>query len=106
VSWSGPEPGDDDKQHLYDAIAEELSRRLVALASRRVRSERLSEWRSAFNESGARSTFRRAKLIAAQIYDRAAPIPDVTPSPDRNAFLQEVAEATREAAESVGAKLL
>lgn len=105
ISWSGPEPSDDDKQHLYDAIAEEMSRKLIELASRRVRTERLSEWRSAFDESGPRSTFRRAQLIAGQIYDRAAPIPDVTPSPDRNAFLQEVAEATREAAESVGAKL-
>ncbi|MCG5078265.1 ATP-binding protein [Paraburkholderia tagetis] len=106
ISWSGPEPSDDDKQHLYDAIAEELSRKLIELASRRVRTERLSEWRSAFDESGPRSTFRRAELIAGQIYDRAAPIPDVTPSPDRNAFLQEVAEATREAAEFIGAKLL
>jgi len=106
VSWSGPEPSDDEKQHLYDAIAEDLSRRLVVLASRRMRTERLSEWRNAFDESGSRSTFRRAELIARQIYDRAAPIPDVTPSPDRNAFLQEVAEATREAAASVGATLL
>ena len=106
VGWSGPEPSDDDKQHLYGAIAEDLSRRLIDLASRRIRTERQAEWRSAFDESGYRSTFRRAELIGAQIYDRAAPIPDVTPSPDRNAFLQEVAEATREAAEAVGAKLL
>lgn len=106
ISWDGPEPSDDDKQHLYDAIAEELSRKLIELTSRRVRTERLPEWRSAFDESGPRSTFRRAELIAGQIYDRAAPIPDVTPSPDRNVFLQEVAEATRQAAEFVGAKLL
>ncbi|MEF9386527.1 hypothetical protein V4890_12995 [Ralstonia solanacearum species complex bacterium KE056] len=105
VSWQGPEPDDDAKQHLYDAIAEELSSRLVALASRRMRAERLADWRSAFDESGPGSTFRRAELIAGQIYDRAAPIPDVAASPDRNAFLQEVAEATREAADSVGAAL-
>ncbi|WP_287765591.1 hypothetical protein [Acidithiobacillus sp.] len=41
-----------------------------------------------------------------QIYNRAAPISDVTPSPDLNAFLQDVAEATREANESIGATLL
>lgn len=104
-SWSGLEPSDDDKQHLYDAIAEELSRKLVELASRRVRTERQPEWRTAFDESGPRSTFRRAELIAGQIYDRAAPIPDIAASPDRNAFLQEVAESTRDAAEAVGAKL-
>jgi len=106
TDWSGPEPGDDDKQHLYGAIAEELSRRLINLASRRIRGERLAEWRSAFNESGYRSTFRRAELIADQIYERAAPIPDERPSPDRNAFLHQVAEVTREAVEAIGAKLL
>ena len=106
VGWSGAEPSDDDKQHIYGAIAEDLSRRLIDIASRRIRTERVAEWRNAFDESGYRSTFRRAELIGAQIYDRAAPIPDVTPSPDRNAFLQEVAEATRKAAESVGAKLV
>lgn len=34
---------------------------------------------------------RRATIIGEQIYERAAPIPDVTPSPDRNSFLHEVA---------------
>ena len=74
--------------------------------ARRIRGERLAEWRSAFNESGYRSTFRRAELIADQIYERAAPIPDERPSPDRNAFLHQVAEVTREAVEAIGAKLL
>ena len=99
-------PEDDGKQHLYDSIAEDLSRKLIDLGSCRVRTERLSKWRSAFDESGPRWTFRRVKLIAGQIYDRTAPIPDVTPSPDHNALLQEVAEPTREAVESVGAELL
>ena len=105
VAWNGPEPTDDDKQHIFDAIAEDLSRRLLDLASRRVKSERLSDWRSAYDESGPRSTFRRAKLIAERVYDLAAPVPDVTPSPDRNAFLQEVAAVTRESVELVGATL-
>jgi hypothetical protein len=35
VAWNGPEPTDDDKQHIFDAIAEDLSRRLLELASRR-----------------------------------------------------------------------
>ena len=86
-------------------IAEELSRRLIELASRRVRTERLAEWRQAFDESGAGSTYRRANLIAERVYDRAAPIPDVTPSPDRNAFLEDVANAIKQSAEAVGAHL-
>ncbi len=32
----------------------------------------------------------RAKIIAENIYDKAAPVPDLTPSPDRNKFLHEV----------------
>lgn len=105
VAWNGLEPSDDDKQHIFDAIAEDLSRRLIDLASRRLRTERQSEWRNAFDEAGTGSTFRRARLIADGIYERAAPVPDVTPSPDRNAFLEDVASATRAAVEAVGATL-
>jgi hypothetical protein len=105
VAWNGPEATDDDKQHIFDAIAEDLSRRLLELASRRVKLERLSDWRNAYDESGPRSTFRRARLIAERIFDLAAPVPDVTPSPDRNAFLQDVATVTRESVEQVGAVL-
>jgi hypothetical protein len=105
LSWTGPEPSDDDKQYIFDAIAEDLSRQLIDLASRKIKAERLTEWREAFHESGRWSTFRRASLIAERVYDRAAPIPDVTPSPDRNAFLQDVADAIKAAAEKVGAQL-
>jgi hypothetical protein len=105
LSWTGPEPTDDDKQQIFDAIAEDLSRRLIDLASRKVKAERLTEWRQAFNESGPRSTFRRASLIAEDVYDRAAPIPDISPSPDRNSFLLEVADAIRASAEATGAQL-
>ena len=105
LSWTGPEPSDDDKQFIYDAIAEDLSRRLIDLASRKIKAERLTEWRQAFNESGRWSTFRRASLIAQRVYDRAAPIPDITPSPDRNAFMQDVADAIKGSAEKFGAQL-
>ncbi|MFN0302651.1 MAG: hypothetical protein ACKVQU_20130 [Burkholderiales bacterium] len=104
VGWTGPEPTDNDKQHIFDTIAEDLSRRLIELASRRVRTERLAEWRNAFDASGRGSTFRRATQIAA-LYERAAPVPDVTPSPDRNAFLVDVVNATRKSVESIGAEL-
>ena len=105
LRWNGPEPTDDDKQAIYDAIATDLGRRLLELASRRVRAERLHDWRSAHDESGPGSTFRRARLIAANVCDAAAPVPDVTPAPDRNSFLREVVDATRAAVEAVGASL-
>jgi energy-coupling factor transporter ATP-binding protein EcfA2 len=105
VEWTGPIPTDDEKQHVFDTIAEELSRRLIDLASRRVRTERQNEWIQAFKVSGTGSTYRRADLIAKQIYGKAAPIPDVTPSPERNGFLEDVAAAIRQSAEAVGAQL-
>lgn len=105
VEWTGPIPTDDEKQQVFDTIAEELSRRLIELASRRVRIERQAEWRQAFDETGTGSTYRRANLIAERIYDRAAPIPDVTPSPDRNGFLEDVANAIKHSAEAIGAYL-
>ena len=36
------------------------------------------------------STFARTEIIAEEICDKAAPIPDQTPSSDRNKLLNEV----------------
>jgi len=105
VAWTGPEPSDDDKQVIYEQMANALSNRLLDIASRRLKTDRLGEWRQAFDVSGTGSTFQRAKLIASQVYDRAAPIPDIAPSPERDAFLEEVAAAIKGAAEAVGAQL-
>ena len=55
-----------------------------------MRIERADEWQEALNQSGTDSTFKRAEIIAEGIYDKAAPVPDLTPSPDRNKFLHEV----------------
>lgn len=105
LSWTGPEPSDDDKQIIFDQMANDLSSRLLDITSRRLRVERLQEWRGAFGVFGSGSTFQRAKLIAEQVYDRAAPIPDEKPSPDRNAFLDDVANALRASIENAGAQL-
>ena len=43
-----------------------------------------------FNQTDKGSTFVRAEIIAEGIYDKAAPVPDLKPSPDRNKFLHEV----------------
>jgi hypothetical protein len=44
-------------------------------------------------------------MIARDIYERAAPVHDVTPSPDRNELLQEVAEAVEKAATELEIRL-
>jgi energy-coupling factor transporter ATP-binding protein EcfA2 len=98
MKWDGPEPDDDEKQSTFDRLAEGISSRSLQLVTRRIRQERTEEWQLAYNCKGLGSTFSRAEIIDNDIYDRAAPIPDVAPSPDRNAFLHEVIAAVDEAA--------
>ena len=107
VRWEPIEPtNDDEKQQVFDLLANAISSRLLELAARRVRAERISDWRSAFNQSGRGSSYVRASIIGEQIYHRAAPVPDVTPSPDRNSFMHDVAAIVDEVCSDFGAKLL
>jgi hypothetical protein len=106
LKWEGKEPEDDEKQVVFDTLAENIARRMLSLASQRVWKEKGAEWQSAYNKQGRGSTFERAEIIGTEIFDPAAPIPDVTPSIDRNQFLQNVAKEVREAAEECGAKLV
>ena len=106
LRWEPLEPTDESaKLQVFSTLAESMAKRVLDLSSRRVRTERMISWQTAFGESGRGSSYRRANIIGEQIYQPAAPIPDVTPSPDRNAFLHEVAAAVREACDEVGAKL-
>ena len=106
LRWDPAEPTDDtQKQQVFDSLANALSAKTLDLATRRVRAERMPEWQSAFNQSGRGSSYARASIIGERIFERAAPIPDVTPSPDRNSFLHEVAAVVESVCEEVGAKL-
>lgn len=106
VTWEPSEPRtDDEKETVFNALADSLSGKLLNLATRRVRAERLLEWQEAYNEGGRGSSYRRASIIGERIYERAAPVPDAAPSPDRNSFLHEVAAALEEACSEVGAIL-
>jgi energy-coupling factor transporter ATP-binding protein EcfA2 len=106
LRWDPAEPTDDaHKQQVFDGLANALSTKTLDLATRRVRAERMPEWQSAFNQSGRGSSYTRASIIGEQIYERAAPIPDVTPSPDRNSFLHEVAAVVEGVCKDFGAVL-
>ncbi|RQS20723.1 hypothetical protein DIE06_09185 [Burkholderia sp. Bp8998] len=106
LRWAPAEPTDDEhKQQVFDGLANALSAKTLDLATRRVRAERISEWQSAFNQSGRGSSYARASIIGERIYERAAPIPDVTPSLDRNSFLHEVAALVASVCEDGGAEL-
>jgi hypothetical protein len=106
LRWEPTEPADDaHKQQVFDGLANALSIKTLDLATRRVRAERMPDWQSAFNQSGRGSSYARASIIGERIYDRAAPIPDVTPSPDRNSFLHEVAAIVESVCTDGGAAL-
>lgn len=103
--WEGPEPAEEQKQNSFDILAAELGQRLLSLCSRRVWDERLVQWEDAYHKRGIGSTFVRARIIEDKIYELAAPVPDVTPSPDRNKFLREVIKEVEAASQTAGARL-
>lgn len=105
LRWEGPELTDDQKQDSFDALADSLGRRLLELCTRRLRDEHRALWQHAYHRHGSGSTFVRARIIGNEIYEPAAPVPDVTPSPDRNKFLKEVIAQVEGAAQETGATL-
>lgn len=106
VRWEGTEPSDDKKQVVFDTLADSIARRMLVLANRRVWKQKAVQWQSAYDKRGLGSTFERAEIIGKGIFVPAAPIPDVTPSIDRNQFLRDVAKEVGEAAKECGALLV
>ena len=105
LRWEGPEPADDQKQTCFDVFAENLGRRLLQVCTRRMWHERAAQWQDAYYRRGTGSTFVRARIIGDEIYKPAAPVPDVTPSPDRNQFLRQVITEVENAADETGSVL-
>ena len=73
LRWEGPQPSEDEKQGVYDALADNIGRRFRKLSTRRVWRERATEWKDAWNKHGAGSTFVRARIIGDEVYRPAAP---------------------------------
>lgn len=94
--WSAGEPDEDQKQATLDALSNAVTNRLVELTQRRLRDEVRRGWLEAYLQKGPGSTFERARIIANEVYDRGAPIPTVSASPDQNRFLRDVAAAVNE----------
>lgn len=100
--WSGGEPSEDEKVATLDALSHAVTNRLVELAKRRLRDEVRAGWQEAYLQKGKGSTFDRARIIATEVYDRGAPIPTVTASPDQNRFMRDVARAVDEVVSEFG----
>jgi len=105
LQWEGAEPTEEEKQTKYDALADNLSERLLALSTRRVWCEHIEDWKHAYHASGKGSTSDRACITGNGIYKPAAPVPDIVPSPDHNRFLEEVVGQVKGAAKEIGARL-
>ena len=105
VRWEGGEPSDDDKQAIVDAMSNAVTKRLMELTRRRIVDDARLGWQDAYAQSGSGSTFIRARIIASDVYDRGAPIPTVSASPDQNRFLKDVAALVTEVAQDVGVVL-
>jgi hypothetical protein len=105
VEWEGPVHEDEEKQALFDRFAQSISKKALDLASRRLREDHVPQWQEAYTRRGPGSTFKRAEIIKDDIYERAAPVPDSAPSPDRNQFLHDVIAIVEEAAAEAAVKL-
>ena len=105
VRCEGGEPDDDQKQVLIDGVSNALTGKLTELTRRRIAGDAQLGWQEAYVQSGRGSSFARAWIIAADVYDRDAPIPTVSASPDQNRFLKDVASLVAEVAGQFDVKL-
>lgn len=105
LRWDGPRLTEDEMQVCFDAFADNLGQRLLDVCTRRVWDERAVQWEEAYYKRGTGSTFVRAHIIGDEIYTPAAPVPDTTPSPDRNQFLREVVAEAEQAADDTNVVL-
>jgi hypothetical protein len=106
LRWVGGDPADDDQQQIIDEFANAIAKEVQDLRSRRIDNERRASWREAFAQHVTCSTFVRARIISSDVYDRAASVPNVTPSLDQNTFLHKVATLVDSAADKLGIELL
>jgi len=97
VRWTGSEPDAEERQAIIDSISNAVTRRLIGLADLLITQEPRADWLRAYEEHGKGSTYRRAQILAEDIYARAVPRPDQHAAYD-NPFVHEVHAAFTEAA--------
>jgi hypothetical protein len=91
VRWEGGVPSDDERQAIIDDVSNAVTKELMELTRQRLMDDVRLSWQSAYAQRGVGSTFVRARMIASDVYDRGAPIPTVSASPDQNRFLKDIA---------------
>ncbi len=101
VRWDRGEPSDDEKQIVIDDVSNAITKKLMELTRRRMQDDVRLGWQAAYSQSGTGSTFVRARIIASDVYDKGAPVPTVSASPDQNRFLRDVAGIVSEVAQEL-----
>ncbi|MFF0372064.1 hypothetical protein [Micromonospora sp. NPDC005087] len=101
VRWDRGEPSDDEKQTVIDDVSNAVTKKLMDLTRRRLQDDVRLGWQTAYSRSGKGSTFVRARIIATDVYDKGAPVPTVSASPDQNRFLKDVAGIVSEVAQEL-----
>lgn len=93
------------RQSAIDNIVRELHSQLRKLARKRLISDPVLDWGTAFSRRGTGSTRVRARDIA-MIYDLAVPNPEEALDSETDQFIENITELVREAVKSGGGKLL
>lgn len=106
VRWQGGEPSDDERQTIIDEVQNAVTRGLLDLTRQRLKEDVRPGWLDAYALRGPGSTFERARVIAHDVYDKGAPIPTVSASPDRNSLMNDVATLVSEVAEELDVVLI
>jgi GTPase SAR1 family protein len=106
VRWEGGDPSDDERQAIIDEVQNAVTKKLMDLTRQRLKEDVRLGWQEAYVQRGPGSTFDRARIIANEVYDRGAPIPTVSASPDRNSFMNDVASLVSEVAEEFDVVLM
>jgi hypothetical protein len=101
VRWEGGEPSDDERQAIIDEVSNAVTKKLMDLTRQRMKEDVRLGWQDAYAQRGPGSTFVRARIIASDVYDRGAPVPTVSASPDQNRFLKDVAALVSEVSDEL-----
>jgi len=105
VRWAGGVPTAEQQQTAIDEISNAITKKLFALTEARIKDDVRRAWQDAYRQRGPGSTYERARLIAAEVYDRGAPVPGVVASPDQNRFLRAVADLVAQVADELELEL-
>jgi energy-coupling factor transporter ATP-binding protein EcfA2 len=106
VRWEGGDPSDDERQAIIDEVQNAVTKKLMHLTRQRLKQDVRLGWQEAYVQRGPGSTFDRARIIANEVYDKGAPIPTVSASPDRNSLMNDVASLVSEVAEEFDVVLM